>query len=66
LDLPTSLVQFHTVGGGSINDTFRLIVNSQSSFFVKVNSAPKYPKLFQKEKRGLNSSTTKKSFVFPL
>ena len=65
LDLPTSLVQFHTVGGGSINDTFRLIVNSQSNFFVKVNSAPKYPKLFQKEKKGLEFLNNQKILRVP-
>ena len=51
--LPISPLEFHPVGGGSINDTYQLILGSQCKFFLKVNSAAKYPKLFQKEKKGL-------------
>ena len=65
LNLPISLVQFHTVGGGSINNTYQLIVNSQSKFFLKVNSATKYPKLFQKEKKGLEFLNNQKILRVP-
>jgi fructosamine-3-kinase len=65
LNLPTSLMQVHTVGGGSINNTYQLIVNSQSKFFLKVNSATKYPKLFHKEKKGLEFLNNKKILRVP-
>lgn len=45
---------FHRVGGGSINETFRLKLSGRQQFFCKVNSATKFPQLFEKEKNGLN------------
>ena len=51
LGLPISMVQFHPVGGGST--TYQLVGRGDDKFFLKVNSATKYPKLFEKEKRGL-------------
>jgi protein-ribulosamine 3-kinase len=41
------------VGGGSINDTYRLVVNKTESFFLKINEAAKFPNLFEREKEGL-------------
>ncbi|RLD39440.1 MAG: ketosamine-3-kinase, partial [Bacteroidetes bacterium] len=41
-----------SVGGGSINDAYR-IVTSIGEFFVKKNSASRYPGMFEKEARGL-------------
>src|SRR5215203_5732645 len=40
------------VGGGSINQTFRISA-PPDQFFCKVNSATKFPHLFQKEIQGL-------------
>ncbi len=40
------------VGGGSINDAYR-IVTSIGEFFVKKNSASRYPGMFEKEASGL-------------
>ena len=40
------------VGGGCINDCYR-ISNSQRSYFCKINSATKFPHLFQREAEGL-------------
>ena len=42
-----------SIGGGSINDTFR-IETLQSRFFCKINSLHAYPKMFEKEKNGLS------------
>jgi protein-ribulosamine 3-kinase len=42
-----------SVGGGSINDTYRLTINKSSKFFLKLNSLTKFPGLFEKEKKGL-------------
>jgi len=50
--LSSSSSRLSTIGGGSINDTFR-IEASDSRFFCKVNSAKKFPGLFEKEKSGL-------------
>ncbi len=41
------------VGGGSINRTFQLKLSDRRLFFCKVNSASKFPHLFEKEKNGL-------------
>ncbi|HEV7333697.1 MAG TPA: fructosamine kinase family protein [Flavisolibacter sp.] len=45
-------LQLQPVSGGSINQTYRLHFG-KDSFFCKVNSATKFPHLFQKEKAGL-------------
>src|SRR5215510_11081315 len=42
-----------SIGGGSINDTYRIKFNGHQQFFLKVNSVSRYPALFQKEKNGL-------------
>jgi protein-ribulosamine 3-kinase len=60
-----SSMEFHTVGGGSINDSYQLIVKNKARFFIKINSATKYPKLFQKEKKGLEFLGKRKIFLVP-
>ena len=45
-------LQFFSVGGGSINETYRLGYG-ESQYFCKINSATKFPRLFEKEKKGL-------------
>ena len=44
--------QYSPVGGGSINETGRILWGG-SEFFCKINSATKFPHLFLKEKKGL-------------
>jgi protein-ribulosamine 3-kinase len=46
-------VQFSPVGGGSINQTFRVHTNTQAQYFCKLNSAKKFPGLFRCEQQGL-------------
>jgi len=46
-------IHLDAVTGGSINECFCLTVNNGLRFFCKVNSAKKYPALFEKEKNGL-------------
>jgi fructosamine-3-kinase len=65
LDLPISTMQFYRIGGGSINDTYELAVKGHGKFFLKVNSATKYPKLFEKEKRGLEFLSNRKVVHVP-
>jgi len=48
-----SSFQFQIVGGGSINQTYRITINPNIQFFLKLNSATKYPGLFEKERDGL-------------
>jgi protein-ribulosamine 3-kinase len=53
LGLQISSLQFHSVCGGSINDTYQVKTNNNIKFFLKLNSVTKYPALFEKEKNGL-------------
>lgn len=48
----TNEIHFSSVGGGCINETFRIQCHNQQ-FFCKTNSAVKFPQLLLKEKRGL-------------
>lgn len=45
-------VRLQPIGGGSINDTYRLSFAGQT-YFCKANSATKFPHLFAREKQGL-------------
>jgi fructosamine-3-kinase len=60
LNLPNSWPEFRSVGGGSINDTYQLFINNQARFFLKINSADKYPRLLEKEKNGLEFLASQK------
>ena len=42
-----------TVGGGSINQTYKVTINGKDQFFCKVNSNKKFPRMFEKESKGL-------------
>ena len=53
LNVPVSSIYFQLVGGGSINQTYKITINQTESFFCKTNSASKFPLLFEKEKNGL-------------
>jgi protein-ribulosamine 3-kinase len=46
-------IRFTTVGGGSINDTYRVFTDTGKSFFCKINKAVDYPSLFLYEQQGL-------------
>lgn len=48
----TNEIQFGSVAGGCINDTYRITLGHQQ-FFCKTNSATKFPQLFEKEANGL-------------
>jgi protein-ribulosamine 3-kinase len=47
-------MRFHAIGGGCINSCFKITINNNESFFLKVNSKTIYPSLFEKEKNGLS------------
>lgn len=46
------IIDFLPIGGGSINETYKLNTTA-GNFFVKKNSALLYPKMFEKEAKGL-------------
>ena len=50
---PVDIERDSAVGGGSINDAYRLDTN-EGCFFVKVNSADRFPSLFEAEADGLH------------
>ena len=45
-------IHFSSVGGGCINETYKVSFD-RHQFFCKINSAVKFPHLFEKEKNGL-------------
>jgi fructosamine-3-kinase len=51
--LPTGKVTFGSVGGGSINKTYKVTIQD-TLYLCKINSASKFPQLFEKECNGLN------------
>jgi len=53
LNSAISSLDLASVGGGSINNTFRVTVNGGAKYFLKLNSSIEFPGLFQKEKHGL-------------
>jgi len=53
LNTTISSLEANSVGGGSINHTYRLTINHREKYFLKLNSATKFPGLFGKEKNGL-------------
>ncbi|MBD0295892.1 MAG: fructosamine kinase family protein [Bacteroidota bacterium] len=52
-ELGIQIRNVQTIGGGCINETYKIIAE-QSFFFCKINSATKFPQLFQKEASGLS------------
>jgi protein-ribulosamine 3-kinase len=53
LNTTVGSLDIQSVGGGSINNCFRLTLNDQLSYFLKLNSSTFFPGLFEKEKKGL-------------
>lgn len=49
----TEIISFVPAGGGSINQAFRLETSS-GNYFIKYNSADRYPGMFECEAKGLN------------
>jgi fructosamine-3-kinase len=65
LGLQISSSQFDSIGGGCINETYRVTINGNIEFFLKLNSIKKYPGLFGKEKNGLEFLGSKKIIRVP-
>lgn len=60
----TDIASIKSVGGGDINDAYRLIANNKE-FFLKVNSSSKYPTMFMAEHRGLELLRNHSDFLIP-
>jgi len=60
--LSQKVLRINTMSGGDINDVY-FIKTKEKDFVLKVNSSSKFPKMFEKEKKGLEkiSSTGAKS-----
>lgn len=52
LGFPVTSFHFQSVGGGSINQCFKISAGGQQ-FFCKVNQLQEFPRLFETERRGL-------------
>ena len=50
--LLSAVTEIKPIGGGCINQTYK-IITADRHFFCKVNSASKFPHLFEKERNGL-------------
>jgi protein-ribulosamine 3-kinase len=46
-------LQVQSVGGGSINETYKLTFSNTHTLFCKVNDAARFPQMFVKEAQGL-------------
>jgi protein-ribulosamine 3-kinase len=56
--------KFDLLGGGSINEAFCLTTTA-GKFFIKINSASKFPGLFEAEAKGLNILRENSSYKIP-
>ena len=52
LSLPVTIESYHSLGGGDINEAYRLQTN-RGNFFMKYNSGTRFPGMFEKEAKGL-------------
>ncbi len=55
---------FHSVGGGDINDAYCLVAD-EKKYFLKINDAARFPRMFEKEARGLTALEKESRFVIP-
>jgi len=60
----TENVTFQSIGGGSINKTYKVSIHD-ASYFCKINSASKFPQLFEKEWNGLKLIGSKGGIQVP-
>jgi fructosamine-3-kinase len=65
LNIRVNTFVLQPVGGGSINDCYQIGVNGSTKFFLKLNSASKFPGLFEKEKSGLQFLATGNVMLTP-
>src|SRR5688572_18597337 len=61
---PPASLDIRSVGGGSINNTYRLATGNQV-FFLKTNKAARFPRLFELEKQGLEFLSSRQCIHTP-
>lgn len=64
INIELTIVDASTTSGGSINKAYKLKTNS-GIFFVKQNSASRFPEMFAKEVLGLKLLQEKSRFIIP-
>ena len=64
LGISLKILNLNTVGGGSINQTFQLQTTG-GEFFLKMNSANRFPRMFEVESFGLELLQELSSFIIP-
>jgi protein-ribulosamine 3-kinase len=57
--------EFIPQSGGSINDTYQVLVGNGQKYFLKLNSSQEFPGLFLKEKSGVEYLGKQKIFPVP-
>lgn len=58
-------IHFSAAGGGSINETYKVCINNNTNFFLKLNSNLLFSKLFEKEKNGLEFISKQNCILTP-
>lgn len=64
-DSPITSLKIAGIGGGSINNTSRILVNQKFAFFLKTNKAAGFPGLFEREKQGLEFLANQQVIAVP-
>ncbi len=65
LDFPITSIKCMPVGGGSINHTYRMTLNADRHYFLKVNEIDKFPGMFDEERIGLEMLESPKVIRVP-
>lgn len=58
-------IKFQNVGGGCINETYKIIVANKYTYFCKINKIDEFPDLFKKENNGLELITKQNTILAP-
>ena len=61
-----SSIQFSALGGGSINQAFKIVTNKNDRFFCKINSVTRFPNMFDREQSGLELLRSQKVIRVPV
>jgi len=65
INIPIKSWENIPIGGGSINQTWQIIINKKNKYFCKINLAEKFPGLFEKEMNGLVTLQNTNIFIVP-
>jgi len=58
-------LEITSVSGGSLNETHRIMGKAKDALFLKINSAKKFPQLFELEKQGLDQLSSTQTIRTP-